>query len=150
MVAYIEENECCPVEDCREKVLKESEEMKWYRAILQTLFGSDETDEEESDEDDDEKFRHFVDDFTNNPNQQLQNYHVTVGTLQGDEKELEYNRETTVLDFKYTVQKEFGPEPSKQKLLFNDKELKVIIHVYRCVNPYLVQMNIFKLEFCQG
>ena len=57
---------------------------------------------------------------------------IRVVTLGGDEKKIQFNVSKKVRDFKHLVEREFGVDPGKQRLLFNEKELEVSLNMATC------------------
>ncbi|KAK3097146.1 hypothetical protein FSP39_006815 [Pinctada imbricata] len=110
-VAFIEKNERCPYDECRESVSKTSKEMQLYYAILESMFGEEEHDEDNNDAKDSEigQFKY-----------------LTIATISREHADvvIKYNESFTVINLKDKLYSKFGEEHARQKLYYGETELE--------------------------
>ena len=105
-----QENKCS---QCESTVDVNNAIYKEYLKILTFLFPNE---EEEIDYDDDSVAE-----------MEVAEGYITVTTLSGESATFEYQLKKKILDIKKEIEKEFKTPPNKQRLLFEDKELKVFL-----------------------
>ena len=114
-VAFIEKNDRCPYDECRESVSKTSKEMQLYYAILESMFGEEECDEDSNDVMDSERG---------------QFKYVTIATISREHTEIviKYDENFTVVDLKDQLYSKFGEEPARQKLSYGDTAVASVLN----------------------
>ena len=108
-VKHVKEHSECPHTDCYKTVSIDDKQLRWFQAILDTIF----------------KEYHSVNtpEVESVPGGEGKLY---VTSLTGESLEFDYAPTLTVLDVMKQIQLTLGHATNKQKLLYNETELKVL------------------------
>jgi len=111
-VRHVKENACCPYKGCPTTANLTGRKMKLFQAILDKLF---------------KEYSVNVDINTSPTKCDADKSTLTISLLTGESIEVPYSSSMEVLELKRNIMERLNHDINKQRLLYNDKELKVSV-----------------------
>lgn len=116
VVDFCQKEKKCPHPGCSVSVTPDCSTIQWFKAIL------------------DEMFREYEAVYTPPAPKGSAKEILNITVLNGDATQIPYNSFMSMLDVQMYINSKLNVPPNKQKILFEDKEVQVLIcyFIYRC------------------